>query len=126
MVKQTNNRKGDNMAKLKKLPKATSSLIEPSALVEVLKSNHGSMPIMNILLHFGVIQDPSDISSSKRAILRKARKGWTINDKGLKVKGQHYWTFVDGKTRVDFEGHDYTSGIVRLLSEKEAREEGLI
>ena len=81
---------------------------------------------MDILLHFQIIKDPSDINSSKRATLRKARKGWTTKDKSLKVQGKDYWTFVDGKMDITIDNHTYKSGIVVLLDTKGAKEQGLI
>ena len=114
------------MKRLKNKPQASNFTIEPTSLVKVLKANNGSMSILEILMKLDIVKDPSDMSSSKRAILRKARKGWTTDDPALIVNGKSYWTYIDGKTQVEVDGHSYTTGIVRLLDEKEAKENGYI
>ena len=114
------------MKRLKNKPQASNFSIEPKSLVKVLKANNGSLTILELLLHFDVVKDPSDMSSSKRAILRKSRKGWTTNDTALVVNGKSYWTYIDGKASIEVDGHSYSTGIVRLLDEKEAKENGYI
>ena len=127
MVETTNNKQKEaQMAKLKKQPQSNVNQIDRDSLVQFLISKKGSASIMEILLHFQVIQDPSDINSSKRAILRKARKGWTTKDDSHKVKGKHYWTFVDDKVDFTFEDYTYKSKKVYLLDEKGAKDQGLI
>ena len=125
-LKQKNKIKEAKMPILKKQPQSSNFNIDKESLVQYLKSKNGSAPILDILLHFEVIQDPSDISSSKRAILRKARKGWTTKDESLKVNGKDYWTFVDGKVDITIDNHSYKSGLVVLLDIKGAKERGLI
>ena len=112
--------------KLNKKPTISNVTIDPQSLIKVLKANNGSLTILELLTHFEVIQDPSDMSSSKRAILRKARKGWTINDNSFVLNGKSYWTYIDGKTSIKVDGHHYSTGVVRLLDEKEAKEMGYI
>ena len=112
--------------KLNKKPTTTNVTIEPKSLIKLLKANSNSLTIIEILTHFNVINDPSDMSSSKRAVLRKSRKGWTINDNSFTLNGKSYWTYIDGKTSIKVDGHHYSTGVVRLLDEKEAREQGYI
>ena len=103
-----------------------NSKITPKELFEFLSNQEGKMStIAGTLLHFNIIKDSVDLSSSSRSILRKARKEFNPEGEGFKSGKREYWIIKD-RGKDSFDEYGTQSQLIRLIDDKEATELGYL